>query len=323
MSELQSEPSGAQVLVVAGPTGVGKTAVAVALCQRFDGELVGADSVQVYRGLDIGSAKPTPAELFAVPHHLIDVVDPDASMDAARFARMADAAIADIQRRGRVPVVVGGTGLWLRALLRGLVELPPVDPQLRNRLEREWEQRGATAMHARLRAVDPQAAARIHENDRLRVVRALEVYTQTGAPLGALRGAHALGRPRYRSLMWALDVPRPHYDERIAARVDEMWQAGWLTEVERLIARYGAGARGLSAVGYKQVVAHLSQAPDLRDEARTRADITRATLAYAKRQRTWFRGDPGVDRWLTPADATAPAQLEALEGFLSGRALRV
>ncbi|MBC7171604.1 MAG: tRNA (adenosine(37)-N6)-dimethylallyltransferase MiaA, partial [Polyangiaceae bacterium] len=192
-------------IVIAGPTASGKTAAGLWIARHLGGELVGADSVQVYRGFDIGSAKPTEEELSGVAHHLIDIVDPDEEVDAQRYAELADAAIADIEARGRVPIVVGGTGLWIRALLRGLVSVPPVDRELRARIEAEVDQEGSPAMHARLAAVDPRAAAGIHPNDRLRIVRALEVFEQTGTPMGELRHAHALGAPRYDALFVVLD----------------------------------------------------------------------------------------------------------------------
>ena len=161
------------LIVIAGPTATGKTAVALELARQLDGELVGADSVQVYRGFDIGSAKPTAAELGGVPHHLIDCLDPDESIDAMGFAGLADAAIEGVAERGKRPIVVGGTGLWIRALVRGLVDVPLPDPEIRGALEAEAEARGAPSLHERLTAIDPRAAARIHPNDALRIVRAL------------------------------------------------------------------------------------------------------------------------------------------------------
>jgi tRNA dimethylallyltransferase len=219
--------AGLAVLVLAGPTGVGKTHAALELARRFAGELVGADSIQVYRGFDIGSSKPTAAELGGVAHHLIDVREPEQVLDAAGYAALADRAIAEIAERGRLPIVVGGTGLWLRALLRGLVEVPPVDPALRARLEASWDEQGGLAAHARLAEVDPISAARIHPNDKLRVVRALEVFEQTGQPLGAARSAHALGRARYRMLQFVIDLEPVHHRERVRARTRAMLQAGF------------------------------------------------------------------------------------------------
>jgi len=284
-----------EVLVLAGPTAAGKTAAAVTLAERLGGELVGADSVQVYRGFDVGSAKPGTEELRGVRHHLLDVADADAPLDAMAFARLADAAIADVRARGRVPIVVGGTGLWLRALLRGLVAVPAVDPALRMRLDAEADALGAPALHARLAQVDPQAAARIHPNDRLRIVRALEVYAQTGTALGALQAAHALGAPRYAYAMLAVDRLNDELYPRIEARVTAMLEAGLADEVRALVARHGEGVRALQAVGYREMLDHVVRGVSL---AETRARIVQSTKTYVRRQRTWLKNEPGVTgRW--------------------------
>jgi tRNA dimethylallyltransferase len=290
-----------KILVIGGVTAAGKTAAALALARRQDGELVGADSVQVYRGFDIGSAKPTAAELGGVRHHLIDVIDPDAEIDAARYAALADAAIADIASRGKLPIVVGGTGLWIRALLRGLVELPEVDPTLRTRLDGEADEIGAPALHERLRAIDPAAAARIHPNDRLRVVRALEVYEQTGRPLGELQAAHALGAPRYDAEIVLLDRPREELHAAIRARVEGMIDAGWIDEVRGLLARWGPDVRPMSAVGYRQIAEHVLTGVPLEETERA---IYKATRIYTRRQRTWFRGDHRGVPWTTARELT-------------------
>lgn len=303
----------AKLLVLAGPTAVGKTRIALELARRVGGELVGADSVQVYRGFDIGSSKPTAAELGGVPHHLIDVREPEDPLDAAGYAALADASIADIRARGRVPIVVGGTGLWLRALLRGLVDAPPVDAALRARLEAEWDAAGSGAMHARLNALDPLSAARIHANDKLRVVRALEVYEQTGRPLGAARAAHALGAPRYQTLTFVIELPKDEHRRLVEARVHAMLDAGFVAEVERLIAKHGADRRPLRSVGYKQIVEHLREGVPLPETA---VAIQRATLLYARRQRTWWSSDPSRDRYVTPSAFQDPALLEEIARFL-------
>jgi tRNA dimethylallyltransferase len=279
------------ILVVVGPTGVGKTQVALELAERRNGELVGADSVQVYRGFDIGASKPTPEELRGVPHHLIDIREPEDTLDAASFAELADAAISDIARRGRLPIVVGGTGLWIRALLRGLVEAPKVDPALRARLEADWDREGAIAMHHRLTQIDPLSAQRVHLNDRLRVVRALEVHAQSGQALGQLRADHALGKPRYEDHTILLDLDPVHHAECIRARTRGMLERGLIAEVERIVQRHGANIRALQAVGYKQVLQHLQTPVSLPE---LEAQINRATLLYARRQRTWWKNDPGI-----------------------------
>jgi tRNA dimethylallyltransferase len=306
--------SGSQpgLLVVTGPTASGKTALAVRLAELFHAELVGADSVQVYRGFDIGSSKPTPAELRAVPHHLIDVRDPSEPLDAAEFAALADAAIAEIWRRGKRAIVVGGSGLWLRALLRGLVEAPDVDPALRARLEDEARAEGSMRLHARLAQVDPDAAAQIHPNDRVRIVRALEVYEQTGQALGQLRRTHALGAPRYRALRLVLTLSPDELTTRIRARCNEMLERGFADEVRGLIARHGRELRALGAVGYRELVAHVCDGTSIEECARA---IERSTRIYARRQRTWLKNEPG-ERWLTRAEEVlSEAGLARLRAF--------
>jgi tRNA dimethylallyltransferase len=302
-----------RLLVVAGPTASGKTAAAVELARRLGGELVGCDSVQVYRGFDVGSAKPTPAELGGIPHHLVDVADPDEAIDAMRYADLADAAIASTASRGRAPIVVGGTGLWLRALLRGLVDLPAPDPGIRARLEREARELGSLALHARLRAVDPRAAAAIHENDELRIVRALEVHEQTGEALGDLRAAHALGGRRYPALVITLDRPRDELYARIDARIDAMISAGWKEEVERLLARWGRDVRAFGSVGYREMAAHVADGVGWDDTVRA---IRKSTRVYTRRQRTWLASDPDVSLRIAPADLSTPDVLGRIDRFL-------
>jgi tRNA dimethylallyltransferase len=292
------------IVVVSGPTGVGKTAVALALAQHSNGELVGADSVQVYRGFDIGASKPSPSELGGIAHHLIDVRAPDEPLDAATYAEITDTVIADIHARGRVPIVVGGTGLWLRALLRGLVSLPKVDASLRAALEAEWDQAGALAMHARLAQLDPRSAQRIHRNDKLRVVRALEVHAQLGRPLGDLRAEHALGAPRYRDFTIIVDLPRAQHVERVRARTRAMLEHGLIDEVRSLLARYGPELRGLQSVGYRQALEHVQSGVPL---AQTALEIDRATLIYARRQRTWWKNDESVRLRATAAETLSAA----------------
>lgn len=279
------------ILAIVGPTASGKTATALRIAREFDGELVGADSVQVYRGFDIGSAKPTAKELGSTRHHMIDVCDADTPIDAAEYAGLADSAIDDVLARGKTPIVVGGTGLWLRALLRGLVELPKVDPELRAILAAEADRVGTPAMHARLKEVDSLAAQNIHENDRIRILRALEVHQQTGQALGELQREHSLGGPRYNAHIYVLWDEPVVLTERIVARTDAMLAAGFRGEVEGLLTRFGPEVRALGSVGYREMVAHLRDSIPL-DETRSR--IIRSTRIYARRQRTWWNNEPGV-----------------------------
>ncbi len=283
-----------RIVVVAGVTAASKTAVALEIARRFDGELVGADSVQVYRGFDIGSAKPTAAELGGVRHHLLDVIDPDEAIDAGRFAKMADAAISEIAERGKLPIVVGGTGLWLSALVRGLVDLPAPDPALRAELEAQAQTLGAPALHAQLSAVDPIYAARIHPNDQRRITRGLEVHRQTGRPLGELQAEHAKGAPRYDARVFLLDRERAELHARIRARIAAMLEGGWIDEVRGLLERWGPNVRPMNSVGYREIKDHLLADVPIDETIRL---AYKATRTYARRQRTWFRGEAFGGAW--------------------------
>ena len=291
------------ILVIAGSTATGKTAAAIEIARQLGGELVGADSVQVYRGFDIGSAKPSAAELRGVAHHLIDVFDPNQEVDAMAYAALGDAAIRDIVGRGRFPIVVGGTGLWIRALIRGLVDVPAVDRVIRKRLEEAAMKDGAPALHARLGEVDPISAKAIHPNDSLRIVRALEVYEQTGMPLGALRAEHALGQARYRALLIVLEL------EHESHRARRMLEAGWVDEVRSLRERWGDEIRPLGSVGYREVLEHIRDDVPIEETVRR---IRKSTRIYARRQRTWFRSEPGVSWRSESAELRKPSSLERI-----------
>jgi tRNA dimethylallyltransferase len=290
-----------RIAVIAGPTASGKSALAVAVAARVGGEIVNADSQQVYRGLDVGTAKPTAEERAAVPHHLLDVADPGEGMDAARFAALADAAIAEVSARGKLPVVAGGTGLYLRALLHGVVAAPGRDPALRARLEEEAARLGRPALHARLAAVDPAAAARIRENDLVRIVRALEIAAGGRRP-SELLAAHAFREDRYDAVLVALDPPRSELHARIDARVRAMFAGGLLDE-----------ARGLASrpelprlpIGYGEAIACVRGELDV-EEAMRRVQV--AHRRYARRQVIWLRGERGVEWIAPPYDADALAR---------------
>lgn len=304
-----------RILVVTGPTASGKTAAAIALSRRFDGELIGADSVQVYRGFDVGSGKATPAELGGVPHHLIDVIDPNENLDAAQYAALADAAIDGVVARHKLPIVVGGTGLWLRALLRGLMPLPPSDPALRAALLEEARVLGAPALHARLVLVDPLAAARIHPNDVVRITRALEILAQTGRPAGELRRDHALGAPRYDAWVAVVDRDREASDRAVAARIDAMLAQGFLEETKRLLEAHPQ-ARALGSVGYRELAMAVRGERTLED---ARIEAIRATRVYARRQRTWCKSEPGMTLSTTAAALMAGEHDEAIRVWLRSR----
>jgi tRNA dimethylallyltransferase len=288
------------ILVLAGPTGSGKTALAVDLAARLGAEIIGADSQQLYRHLDVGTAKPTPTERAAVPHHLLDVAEPGEGMDAARFVALADRAIADIAARGKLPLVVGGTGLYLRALLHGMVEAPGRDPALRARLEAEAEALGRPALHARLATVDPAAAARILPNDLVRIVRALEIAAG-GRTQSELHAAHAFRPQRHRALLLALDPPRAWLTDRLDARVEAIFAGGILDEARWLLDRYGEVLPAKLPIGYLEAVEVVRGILPLTEAI---GRVQAAHRQYARRQLTWLRREPGVE-WLTPPIETA------------------
>lgn len=309
MTSRQPSPSpGPLLTVVAGPTASGKSALALALAEATGAELVSADSQQVYRHFDLGTAKPSAEELARVPHHLVSVIEPTEAFDAARFQALADAAIAAITSRGRPVIVVGGTGLYLRVLLHGVVDAPPKNPELRAELEAFADAEGEAALHARLAEVDPPTAARLPIQDRLRIIRALEIHAGSGTPASALREAHRFQAARYPYRMWVLQPEREALYGIINARAEEMYRQGLLEEVRGLVARGYRETAPMRSVGYVQaldvVEGRCSVAEGL---ARTQ----QATRHYAKRQLTWFRKESGA-RFLKP-----PYDVEALVSELA------
>jgi tRNA dimethylallyltransferase len=291
---------------IVGPTAAGKSALALELARRLDGEIVSADSRLLYRGMDIGTAKPTPADRALVPHHLIDVTDPDKPWSLAVFLQAALACFAEIRGRGRLPICTGGTGQYVRALLEGW-KVPPAQssPGLRESLERRAEAEGSPALYAELARLDPAAAERIDPRNTRRVVRALEVVLATGKPFSAQR---ARGAVPFRAAVIGLTLPRAELYARADARIDAMLAAGWVEEVRALLARgYSPDLPAFSALGYPQIARHL------RGEltwAECVAEIRRATRVFIRRQANWFR--PGDERihWID-AHENAPALAEA------------
>ena len=278
------------LIVICGPTAAGKTALALELAERFPVEIISADSRQVYRLMNIGTAKPSAAEQALVPHHLLDVVWPDEAFDAACFVRLAGAAIAGVLARGRLPLLVGGTGLYIRALTEGLVEVPPADPQVRAELQAYAESAGTEALHRRLAGVDAEAAAALHRNDRVRIIRALEVFTLTGQPLSAWQRDHGFSKRTYRLLKLGLTLERSALYARIDRRAAAMLAGGLVEETAALLkAGYAAELKSLQAIGYRETVRLLcgTLSPDA-----ALVELQQATRRYAKRQLTWFRADP-------------------------------
>lgn len=277
-----------RLLVICGPTASGKTALAVEMAEELGAEIVSADSQQCYRGLDAGTAKPTAEEQARARHHLLDVADPEEQLDAARFVELADASIADIHARGKRAIVAGGTGLWIRALLRGLLDAPGASKEFRAALREEFEKLGVPALHRRLQAIDPAAAAKILPNDRVRIERALEVHALSGRPLSELQREHRFANTRYEASIWFLDPPRDVLRERIDARTRHMFagealrrETAWLLERR--------ATKALKIIGYAECAEALRTGDWKLAEERTKA----RTWRYARRQRTWFARDAG------------------------------
>ncbi|GEL71442.1 tRNA (adenosine(37)-N6)-dimethylallyltransferase MiaA [Myxococcus virescens] len=289
--------------VIAGPTASGKTALAIALAQRAGGEIVSADSQQVYRHFDIGTAKPSSEELAAVPHHLVSAVDPMEAFSAVEYQRRADAVIAEIAARGRPVFVVGGTGLYLRVLLHGVLEAPGALPELRAELEALAAGEGREAVHRRLAEVDPETAAKLPPQDLVRVIRALEIHAQTGVPASAFRKAHAFAPDRYPFQLYVLAPPRDVLYGLINTRTRMLFERGLVEETRELLARGYADAAPMRSVGYVQARA-VVEGRMTREEAIH--DTAQETRRYAKRQLTWFRKEPGAVFLAPPYEAALP-----------------
>lgn len=291
---------------------MGKTRFAIATAGHFPAEIVGADSMQLYRRMDIGTAKPTPAEKAAVPHHMVDILDPDQAYDAGRYGEQAHRTVQALLERGVTPFVVGGTGLYIKALIYGLVDELPSDPATRRHLQLQAEQKGSDALHAQLAERDPRAAARIHPNDTYRIVRALEVLALTGRSISSLQQRHAFARPRYTALNIGLRIPREKLYARIDRRVDAMLEEGLLQEVSQLIeSGIAPDAKPMQSLGYRHMVAYLQGRLSWEEAVRT---LKRDHRRYAKRQFTWFGALDNV-HWMSPDQVADACRL--IRDFLS------
>lgn len=286
-------PAEFPTIALFGPTAVGKTSIAIRLAEEIGAEIVNIDSVQLYRKLDIGSAKPTLAERSRVVHHLVDILDPDEPMDAAKFAQLARRAMMHVRGKGKNVILAGGTGLYLDAVLKGVAEAPSANPAIRRFLREVMERHGPSMLRSYLEEVDPKAAAKIHPNDRFRTIRALEVALETGRPISWWWQAHP--RPRQsRALLVGLTRSREELYRRIEQRVDDMLEAGFVGEVEELLTQgYSPELKPLRTLGYRHIIKYLSGEWDL-DLAVSM--LKRDTRRFAKRQLTWFKGYSGA-RW--------------------------
>jgi tRNA dimethylallyltransferase len=307
--------SNATLIAVLGPTASGKSALSLGIAERYGGEIINCDSTAVYRGFDIGTDKLSTAERRGIPHHLIDIVAPVDGYTAAQYARDAAAVVRDVHARGRLPVVVGGTGFYFRALTRGLFPGPGRDEALRGRLESIAERRGVTFLHQLLGRVDPESARRIQPRDRKRLIRALEVYFLTGRPLTAHFADTVSPLPGVKVVGIALKLPAAATSERVTRRVDQQFERGLLAEIRALLAAgVPESAPPFGGLVYRQALEHLR---GVRDEAATRALIAQENRRYARRQLIWFRKEPNLTWFEGPGESAATRT--AVHEFLDKR----
>ena len=310
MDSISKKP---KIIVICGPTGIGKTTVGIHLAEKFGGEIIGADSMQIYRHMDIGTAKPTLEERRRIHHHMVDIADPDEDFDAVQFSERARPTIAALNGRGRLSFIVGGTGLYIKALLYGLFQSEPVDPIIRHRLKRELEQGGSSLLYERLERIDPETAGRLHPNDSYRIIRALETIESSGASISKHHQYHGFGDDQFNAFKIGLRIERERLYERIDRRVDVMIQTGLVEEVKNLLAMgYSAKLKSMQSIGYRHVVEFLAKKLPWDECLRT---LKRDTRRFAKRQFTWFGADPQI-KWYAP-DQSAKI-FEAVERFLEG-----
>ena len=315
MEGAEAAGRGPATILILGPTAVGKSALAIALARHLELEIVNADALQVYRGLNIGTSKPSPDDRAVVPHHLIDILDPDEPFSAGDFRRLALPVIEDIRRRGKTPVVVGGSGFYLRTLVEGISPIPPIPEAQRGAVRALWQAEGLGSVRRRLRELDPESVERIAAGDTQRTLRALEVVLATGRGLADWWASGSAGEPLEVGVKLGLTLPRTLLYDRISRRVERMAEAGWVGEVAELLAAGWAPiSPAFQAIGYRQVVHHLRGELSL-DQAL--GDIARETRRFAKRQLTWFRKEPAVD-WIE-AEPRAGQLSAALSAIGRGR----
>jgi len=294
MSEPENKP---KIIIICGPTGVGKTSVAIKIAGVVNGEIISADSMQIYRYMDIGTAKPTMEEQSRIRHHIIDIVDPDENFDAAKFLKKAHEKIVELYTAGITPIVVGGTGLYIKALVHGLFDTGNVNLDVRKRLKKEAVTSGTGVLHKRLAEYDPDAADRIHPNDTYRIIRALEMVETTGKTISKHQEDHGFTDKRYRVIKIGLKMDRNVLYDRINKRVDEMLKKGLLDEVRGLLERgCSENLKSMQSIGYRHIVDFIKGRLSWDEALRT---IKRDTRRYAKRQMTWFNADPEIV-WTNP-----------------------
>ena len=302
-------------IIIVGPTASGKSRLGIFLAARFDGEIVSCDALQLYRRMDVGTAKVNAAERERVPHHMMDLLDPAEEFNAGTFQDLARKSLEEIRGRGRIPFIVGGTGFYLRALLEGLFDGPSREETLRTRMRKIIERKGPEALHRALKRVDPRSAEKIAEADGARIIRAYEIYLVSGQPMSWWQRQPRNALSGYRWLKIGILISRPELYERINARVDMMFQSGFLEEVQALLDRYPGNSPAFKAIGYRQVVDHFDGKCSLEEAIENTKMESRR---YAKRQMTWFQRDPEI-RWIEDEGETEKLEEKArvmVDGFL-------
>lgn len=288
-----------RIVIICGPTCVGKTSFAIQIAQKFNGEIISADSMQIYQHMTIGTAKPDAEEMRLIRHHLINIVDPKEEFDAGRYVKAADAAIEDILSRGKLPIITGGTGFYIKALLNGLFRSEAICTEMLSMLTKEFEESGAQALHEKLTQCDPKAANKIHPNDSFRVIRALEMYQTTGKRISDRQEGHNFSDQRYIALKIGLYLDRKQLYDRINQRVDMMMDKGLLDEVASLVKKgYSFNLKSMQSIGYKHMAMFIRNEVDLPEATRL---LKRDTRRYAKRQFTWFNRDLDII-WVRPSE---------------------
>ncbi len=302
------------IIIICGPTGIGKTSTTINLAKAFNGEIINADSMQLYRHMDIGTAKPTPDERAEVKHHIVDMITPDAPFDAAKFASAADKLIFDFVKNGITPFIAGGTGLYIKSLVDGLFRANPANPLIIKKLTDEADKSGTEELYKRLLSVDPKAAEKIHQNDSFRIIRALEIFESTGKPISEHHNKHNFTNRRYRVLKIGLSMERELLYDRINKRVDLMLEEGLLKEVKALIKMgYPPSIKPMKSLGYRHMAEFIQGENDWDEAVRT---LKRDTRRYAKRQMTWFRSDTEIE-WFEPENISKITR--RVKNFLSGQ----
>ncbi|MBF0225250.1 MAG: tRNA (adenosine(37)-N6)-dimethylallyltransferase MiaA [Desulfobacterales bacterium] len=298
-----------KIIVICGSTGVGKTAISIEIAKKFNGEIVNADSMQIYKYLDIGTAKPNPYELSLAPHHLISIIEPDEAFDAGKYSQIAKNVIEEINLKGKLAIIVGGTGLYIKALIHGLFRGDSANESILEQLKKEAGIYGSEYLHNKLASFDPDSAKKIHPNDLFRIIRAIEIYESTGIPISKHQNKHGFSDAQFDALKIGLNIERNLLYEKINDRVHEMLKSGFLEEVENILKMgYSPDLKPLQSIGYRHLIEYIYKQKSFEETIET---LKQDTRRYAKRQLTWFRADNEIT-W------TEPSEVDKIENLING-----